>query len=151
MSTVVKKPTKTQIPTSADFPSWAHPLNLFWESEWMMLRDTLIGEKQVKSRGTEYLAQYRGFDDDEYRSYLERASFYNMVARTVSGMLGTLFRRNPVVSNIPASIDISRIGYEGESLWTQMRNAGQELIHVGRLGGLVDRDPNGTNEPYIAH
>lgn len=146
---VTKLPTKSQLPTEADFPSWANPLNLYYESEYMMLRDCMLGEKQVKSRGTTYLPQTAGFDTAEYEAFLDRASFYNIISRTVSGMLGTLYRRNPVATEIPASIDINNIGYEGESLWGIMRTATQEVIHMTRVGALVDRSKDGTSAPYI--
>ena len=141
--------TGEQLPTKADFPSWAHPTNLYYESEWQRLRDTMLGEKQVKSRTTEYVPQSSGFDDEEYEAYLDRASFYNMVARTVSGMLGTLFRRTPMATGIPAGLDLKSLGFEGESLYGLMRSAAQEVIHVGRLGALVDRSVDGKGNPYI--
>lgn len=149
MATRVIQTTRDQIPTKAEFPEWANATNLFYESEWMMLRDCMLGEKQVKSRRTDYLPQFKGFDASEYKDYLERASFYNMVARTVSGMLGTLYRRNPIASNVPANVDINTMGFEGESLYALMRDASQDVIHVSRIGALVDRDPDGESDPYI--
>lgn len=143
--------TKDQIPTKAEFPAWANPDNLYYESEWMILRDCMLGEKQVKSRTTAYVPHSKGFENDEYAAYIERASFYNMVARTVSGMLGTLFRRAPIHSGIPANVDTNNVGFEKESLYSLMRNASQDIIHVGRVGALVDRsaDTDDDGDPYI--
>lgn len=149
MRQITKLPTKDQLPTSADFPNWANPTNLYYESEWMMLRDCLLGEKQVKSRGTTYVPHTSGFDKPEYDAFLDRASFYNIIARTVSGMLGTLFRRNPIATELPSSIDIENVGHSGESLWEVMRAAAQEVIHMSRVGALVDRAPDGSGDPYI--
>jgi len=133
-------------------PEFAHPDYAYWAPEWSMLRDTFLGEVEVKRKGEIYLPRLENQDPSEYQAYLDRAVFYNMVSRTVSGMIGTLFRRPAKFTGIPKRLenDLKRIGKANEPLELIVKLVAQEVLHIGRVGVLLDMDENGTQSPYFA-
>lgn len=133
------------------YPSWAHPSVHYFEEDWEKLRDTFQGERTVKEKATQYLPQLSGMTTDEYHLYLENATFYNMTNRTVGALVGTLFRRNPVVGNLPKKLNskVRRITRDGQSLRSFTRQTAKEVVHMGRYGVLVDM-AEGGGDPYLA-
>lgn len=131
------------------FPSWAHPDVQYYKDEWQKLRDAAEGERAVKSRGSYYLKQRDGMDDDVYELFIENATYYNMTGRTIGALVGTIFRRNPIIVNLPTKFNksLSSISKRGQTFRTFARVAARELIHMGRYGVLVDRDKDGA--PYL--
>jgi hypothetical protein len=115
-----------------------------------MIRDSIIGEVEIKRKNTRYLPRMDGQNDIDYASYLDRAVFFNMSQRTLTGLLGTLFRRNAVVQNLPDDLDISNISKQNQSLGAFVKEAAKEIITMGRYGVLMDMDENGNMPPYFA-
>ena len=98
----------------------------------------------ILSRARRYLPQPNAEDQSQqnrerYRAYVQRAVFYNVTARTLEGMCGQIFLRNPVV-NIPSDLDILKTDADGGGL-TLDQLAYRTVRHVmsyGRSGILVD-------------
>jgi len=133
-------------------PTFAHPEYVYWMPEWEILRDTFLGEVEVKRKGTKYLPALEDQTPGEYDAYLDRAVFFNMTGRTVSGIVGTLFRRDPIISGLPKKFEkavkaISKAN-EGYALFAKM--TAQEIVHVGRVGVLLDMDEDGKKPPFLA-
>lgn len=133
------------------YPSWAHPDVRYAELDWQKLRDCYNGEREVKDQAEDYLPRPSGMEKDDYTFYLENATFFNMTARTVGALVGTIFRRNPLVSNLPDKFakKIQRIGKKSESFRAFSRGTAKEQIHMGRYGVLVDRGQGVSDEPYM--
>lgn len=134
------------------YPVWVHADVLYWAEDWEKIRDCLLGEREVKAKSTYYLPQLEAQSWKEYESYLDRAVFYNMVSRTVNGMVGSVYRRAPKVQNIPKRLDASlkNIARSGVSLTQILKMTVRELAAMGRYGWLVDMDRDGVRPPYIA-
>lgn len=134
------------------YPAWVNPSVKYHHRDWIMLRDTFYGEREVKARGVEYLPKASGMDDDQYTLYKENATYFNMVARTVGALVGTIFRRNPKVSNLPVRLNdkIKNISKDNLSLRQFTLFVTNEVIHMGRVGVLVDKGPDGGKDPYFA-
>lgn len=134
----------------SSYPTWAHPSVHYHSVDWEMLRDTFQGERQVKEKGQVYLPQPSGLDEAEYALYLENATFYNMTNRTVGALVGTIFRRNPVISNLPKKLSkkVRKITKTNQSLRSFTRRTAKEVIHMGRYGVLVDMPASG-GDPYL--
>lgn len=134
----------------ASGPSWRHSDYEYWQWSWKMIRDCDLGEQEVKKNGTVYLPKMDGMSKNEYASYVERGTFYNMVSRTVNGLQGTLYRREPTVSGVPERLKrgMDKIGKGGEDLFLIMRMAGIEAIKMGRYGVLLDMAQDGS-APYL--
>jgi hypothetical protein len=126
----------------------------FWRNIWRGIRHAMIGEIEIKRHGAVYLPRMESMDDDQWYAYLERAVFYNMVYRTVTGLTGAIFRRDPrLLKAGPKLKKLSeRISKDGLSLALFTKVAAQEMLSVGRYGVLLDKaqsdDPTVT--PFFA-
>lgn len=98
----------------------------------------------VLTRARRYLPQPNAEDKSEanlerYRAYVIRAVFYEVTARTLEGMAGQIFLRDPVVE-IPNQLDILKTDADGGglSLDQSAYRAVRHCIAYGRTGILVD-------------
>jgi hypothetical protein len=121
------------MPINTTHPSYDKKLKT-----WTKCRDAIAGEEAVKEKGELYLPKLGGQDDDEYKSYLMRAYYYNATGRTHEAMLGTIFRIDPSITPEPAD----------DSMLNLSARAASEIIAVGRCGLLVDAPVNG-GQPYV--
>lgn len=125
-----------------------------WRLIWLAIRHAMIGEVEIKKHGTEYLPQPDGMDDAQYSAYLDRAVFYNMVYRTVTGLTGAIYRRDPRLLRAPPKLTAitKRISKDGLSLKLFAKVITQEMLSVGRYGVLVDKSniDSPTAKPYFA-
>lgn len=129
-----------------------HPDYQYWAPIWRNIRDAEIGEVEIKRNSTKYLPKLQGHDAAQYASYLSRAVFFNMTAKTLGALYGTMYRRNPKVSGLtPALLKLTkRFSKEGMSLHLTSKTAAKEVIAVGRYGMLVDSSPDGVGSAYVA-
>jgi hypothetical protein len=112
------------------------------ESTWQKCRDTSVGARAVKARGSKYLPRLGGQTNDKepyYLSYKERAQFFNAVNRTIDTMGGHIFRKQPVVK-LPTVLEgyQNDIDMEGTTLEGFISKTVDEVIEVTRYGILVD-------------
>ena len=127
------KVTVQDIQTS--YPSWAHPDVLYYAPEWKKLRDTYDGERAVKE-SAEYIKQPSGMDDPLFATYIENATYYNMTARTVGALVGTVFKRNPIIANLPKKFEekLKSISIRGQ---TRSEEHTSELQSLRRISYAV--------------
>lgn len=142
-----------------------HPEYEYFRPDWAKIRDAIAGEREIKRQGTKYLRAPKGFDDEDYATYIDRAAFYNMTAQTQAGMVGQVFRRPPVIRNLPTTGEITARDPEGAvqviapasvgKLLTQLnrfakdgtshqgfaKTVAAEQIAMGRFGVLIDVAP----------
>lgn len=139
----------TAIPSAVS--DYVHPEYLYWHDQWQNIRDCMLGQHEIKSQTTRYLPKLSGQDPEEYDAYLERGTFFNMVSRTVQGLTGSIFRREPTVENLPKKYDahMKRITKENQSIYTFAKQVTQEVIAMGRYGVLLDMAEAG-GVPYLA-
>lgn len=130
-----------------------HPEYFYWQTYWMLMRDLMLGEMAIKSRGSHYLPIMAGQTEDEYWAFLDRAYLFNMTARSQSGLVGTIFRREPKVKNLPDQFkqSIKTIAKDGAPLNTFVRDTASEIFTVGRTGVLLDMDKDGEGDPFLVN
>ncbi len=121
----------------SELSSYLHADYVYYHPEWVMIRDALAGERRVKEKGTTYLPALDVEYGTSYETYKERASFVNMVARTVLGLVGTIFRRPLKVENVDKA-DIENVTLSGLDLNLFGKKLAYEICAVGRVGILVD-------------
>lgn len=140
-------------PELLGLPPWVHPGVAYNYTEWMLLRDAAEGEKAIKDGAKAYLPHMSGMDDEEYVGYLDRATYYNFTGRTIGAMNGTLFRRRPVLSGMPERFleRLKNVSSENHSLFDYCASVAQQIIHMGRVGVLLDlpRTPSTQPKPYF--
>lgn len=132
------------------FPGWAHPQVLYWASTWMIIRDCLLGDQEIKDKGETYLPRLADMDDLEYGRYLDSAVFFNMTARTVNSLVGTIFQRDPKLDAIPSKLEeaSTKMIWNGISVTSFLTGCTEGLVAMGRYGLLVDM-PGGGGTPFI--
>lgn len=131
-----------------------HPLYKANIGIWQKVRTVAEGEEAVKAAGDAFLPRIGDTKDPEhesdYRAYRDRAMFYNATGRTVEGLIGMIFRKDPVVEfdNDRFKEQTTR---DGQTLITFARRLTRGVLTVGRHGVLVDTSedsPAGT-PPYL--
>jgi len=113
-------------------------------SKWELVEDCLEGEDAMKAREDKYLPRPNSKDVTaenlaRYDSYLARAVFYNVVGRTLEGLVGQVFSRDPITT-IPDELKSMVDNVDGEmvSLDQQAKQGLMRSISYGGFGLLVD-------------
>lgn len=111
---------------------------------YKLIRDCIEGEPAVKRAGDKYLPRPNPVDispenQARYKAYLERALFYNITQRTLYGLAGQIFTREPVIE-IPSLLDpVAADGNGGGVDLVQLaKRAVLNVLAYGRSGILVD-------------
>lgn len=103
-------------------------------------RDVMAGTEHMRSRKTEYLPKSTAESPRSYAARLSRALLFNALKRTVNGLVGMIFRRDPQLKDADA---------EMEEHWKDIDNAGthgavfckefvKDAMSAGHAGILVD-------------
>lgn len=121
-----------------------HPLYEELKPAWEQVNDCLKGDRFVKKKKDIYLPKPNPSDvshenDLRYKQYLTRAVFYNVTARTLSGLVGQVFAKDPVVE-VPPLLDsiIEDSDGSGVSLIQQSKCVLGHVLANGRAGLFVD-------------
>jgi len=111
---------------------------------YILIRDCISGEPTVKAARTTYLPMPNAEDVSKenkarYESYLKRAVFYNVTRRTLSGLVGQVFMRDPVVKvpQLLKPVEANASG-TGVSLTQQSKKTLSLTLAYSRAGLLVD-------------
>lgn len=133
--------------------NYLHPDYRYFKPDWDLIRDVMAGERRIKEMGKTYLPPLSDTAGTSYDEYRERAVFVNMLARTVNGLVGTLYRRQPKVLGLKDALlrGSAQITPDGASVVSFGKTVATELTPIGRVGILVDMDPNGVNPPYMTY
>jgi hypothetical protein len=125
---------------------------------WQRIRDVLAGDTAVKRAGEKYVARLDSQTDDEFRAYVQRGSFYNATSRTVSGYIGMIFRRDPVLQLPDKSgalhpalkTFVNDVDLLGTPLDSYAKNIISDVVSLGRAGTLVDWEGGRENRAYVS-
>lgn len=111
---------------------------------YRLIRDCLSGQDRIKEAGTKYLPMPNASDTSDqnvsrYKGYKGRAVFYNVTRRTLYGLIGQVFAREPVVE-LPASLKVVEEDATGTgvSASQQAKRILNYALGYGRCGILVD-------------
>jgi hypothetical protein len=153
MSTSVPNPTtRAQLAVPYRASPILHPDYIYWSGEWEKIRDAEVGEIEVKRKREKYLPKMATHDKNQYEAYLHRAVFFNMTSRTLNALYGTVFRRAPKVTGLTPTLTekVKKLTKEGMSLHLMTKTSVKEVLAVGRYGMLVDANPDGAGDAYVA-
>lgn len=120
---------------------------------WQRVDDVIDGQHQLKKRDNEkpgtYLRVINPLDLSEYNkrlnaSYRRSAIFYNVTGRTLIGLLGMIYRAEPVIPELPESMEYVKTNIDGNSMGINQQSASvsSEVIKIGRHGLLTDMPMN---------
>lgn len=112
--------------------------------DWCLVNDVCAGERQIKHRREKYLPKPNPLDESHenkvrYDEFLKRAVFYNATGRTLEGLVGTVFRKDPVMT-VPSSLDYVKEDIDGcgVSIFQQAQEVVSSVLKTGRKGVYVD-------------
>lgn len=113
--------------------------------KWEAMRIILEGEHAVKAAGLKFLplpscTETNGIDAQErYTIYKQRAVFYNATRRTLDGLMGQVFSRDPIIE-LPPELQtlIEDCDGAGVSMTQQARETLSFVMAYGRCGMLGD-------------
>ena len=115
--------------------------------KWDLVRDCLGGEEVIKEKGTLYLPKPnvsgdKKENDDRYKAYLKRAVFYNVTGRTLEGLAGQVFSKDPVFE-APTQLEFMGrdVDGAGTTLEQQAKAVLNTILATGRAGLLSDFPP----------
>ena len=155
-SRYTSRPTRRDISPERDrtnIPTWAHPQYKYYFDEWKIIRDCCEGEKDIKDAKERYLPALEGMENGEYKVYLHQACFYNFTGRTSGALVGTLLKKKPIVSDLPAElVDKTRtITLQSESWDCFIERMTDEYVKLRRYGVLIDLPAvaQATPTPYL--
>lgn len=111
---------------------------------WQRVDDVCAGEDAIKDGRETYLPKLNALDKskentERYERYLERAVFYPFTARTLDGMVGTVFKKEPSIQAPPTLAYVKdNIDGQGISLVQQSKDTLSNVMKKGRHALYVD-------------
>lgn len=118
--------------------------------QWQRVRDVLAGADRVKEHAGRYIRKPPALLGDQWAQYVRGAPFYAASGRTLDGLTGAIFRKEPVVT-APEGFArlLNNVDARGTPLGPFAKRAVREVISMGRYGVLVDV-PSGGGSPFLA-
>lgn len=104
-------------------------------------RDVSKGTTHMRQQRKTYLPQHSGEESDDYSDRLKLAVLFNALDRTVKGLTGMVFRRDPVLTDdVPESIveHAENIDYAGTHIDAFAKERFSDGLLDGHAGILVD-------------
>lgn len=109
------------------------------QATWKLLRDSIAGAKQMRNGGEIYVPKLSGQNDTDYLAMTKRPPYENYVQRTLDGLTGLVFSKEPVLKAPKLLEDLKdNIDAKGKSLTDIAQEIVSEVESVGRVGILID-------------
>lgn len=107
---------------------------------WQRARDVIEGEDRIKEAREAYVPRLDSMSTTEYQAYINRGLFFNASARTLQGLVGMIFRVDPVVTLQGKELDpfIKDVDLSGCEWFSYLKMTVEQVLTVGRGGSLVD-------------
>ena len=103
------------------------------------MRDVIEGDDAIKERGTAYVPKLEGQSKDEYAAYINRAVFENFTARTLDGITGLIFSKEPQqVLGTKLTQYAENIDLDNSTLTDLSQIVVSEVATMGQCGILID-------------
>ena len=110
--------------------------------KWTRCRAAYGGSDDVKAGGTRFLPPLDSHEGTpvEYDDYLQRAMFYNATGRTVDGLVGAIFNREPEfdAKAIESLGHLEDVTMSGDSASAFASKLAREVFITGRYGTLME-------------
>jgi hypothetical protein len=119
-------------------------------TQWSRCRDAFAGEDAIKAKGEAYLPRLSGQTGNkskDYDNYKLRAAWFGATRRTVNGLTGSVFRKDPQVEGLTDEDRLQDITLTGLPFPLFAKGVFNNTLSVGRHGVLVDVSADGS--PYL--
>lgn len=141
-----------------------HPQYDDQSPDWEKVRDAYKGERQVKSKGSQYLpptnshildgfgnGQVDSIGNKSYAAFKKRARFHNFFREAVQMAIG-MMHSQPAEITVPKAMEDIRTK-RGEDLQQLLRRINTEQLITGRIGIMADmpsKKQTGAKIPYLS-
>lgn len=107
--------------------------------KWRKVRDAVSGDMKHYLRNVGATEANKKYGEQRQREYEDGAIVYNFTRRTLSGMVGSVMRKDPE-QTLPKAMDYLNENADGSGvgLWQHAQDTLMEIDAVGRGGLLVD-------------
>lgn len=114
--------------------------------KWRRCSDCVDGQDSIHAGGELYLRRFTNEGDTEYNRRKKEVDFFNATFRTIAGLSGMAFARDPVV-DVPAGIKdmLTDINLAGRSLDDLAKGLVEDALKYGPFGLMVDYPPMPEN------
>ncbi len=118
-----------------------------------LVRDLVAGNERVRAKGSTYLPREPGEDDRNYNVRLFRSVFFNVIGHTIKGLVGQIFRKDPVLgTDVPPLIqshweNIDLAGTHGDVF---ARDIEADAMTAGHAAILVEFPQTDGTQPRSA-
>lgn len=123
---------------------WIRPELARLKPQYELIRDAIDGEFAIKNAGEKYLPKPDKLNTESYNcarydAYLQRAVYYNVSRRTLLGLSGQVFMRDPVVE-LPQALKALELDSTGTGipLIQQAKETEEMVLAFSRAGLFVD-------------
>lgn len=134
--------------------SWQRPEYKEQLAIWSKVRDAAAGEEAIKRNRERYLPRLNGHTRDAegnafYDLYLLYAHWYGATARTLAGLRGLVFRKDPL-KQVPDMLRRyeDNITADGQSLMSFTKDVLNEVLQTNRCGIFIDFPPLDVDVEY---
>jgi hypothetical protein len=124
--------------------AWIRKELEFFKRQYELIHDCIKGEQAIKAASTKYLPMPNSNDmsvenQARYAAYLLRAVFYNTTQKTLYGLAGQVFTKDPVIE-LPSELEVLKTDADGTNVnLTQLaKKCILKILAYGRSGILVD-------------
>jgi hypothetical protein len=106
---------------------------------WSRCCDAYDGQDAVHKNGPNYLPRLKDQQEPDYQAYLLRTPFYNATYRTITGLVGMLFRQPPKME-VPETLKpmLDDVTMSGDPFHLFVQDIATDALKLGRIGVLVD-------------
>ena len=94
-----------------------------------------------------YIPRLTGQSNEQYEAYVNRSSYYNVVERTLSALVGALTRKESTIEGVVGDDPVFADGMHEDEFLTQCY---RDMFKTGRVGILVDYD-DVKMTPYLTN
>lgn len=110
-----------------------------YADQWQKIRHALAGDLKTYLRNVGQNEPDQAYGRARQKEYEDGAICYNFTKRTLSGMVGSVMRKDPE-QIIPSQMEYLRTNADGSGvgLWQHAQDTLMELDSIGRGGLLVD-------------
>jgi len=128
-----------------------HHLYTAFSNQYRTMRDCIAGDDSIKSNALAYVPNLEGQSALEYSAYVNRAVFEGFTARTLDGMTGLIFSKDPQIELGSKLTEYSQnIDLDNSTLTDLAQVCVSEVATVGRTGLLVDMPNVNTQGMTVA-
>lgn len=112
--------------------------------DYNLVNDCYAGTRVIRDKSTEYLPQEPAEKIENYAVRLARAVFWNAFRRTVQGLVGMVFRKNPQVAEDVAPVitdHLENIDLQGTHFDVFSKQVFTDQVKDGHTFVLIDMPP----------